>query len=369
MSRIKRFLKYKGFPYVKTLFKNRAKIKIPSLFLFAGVGLLGTDYWNYIFCFLTKATSTFTPLDIGVSITTKVVGLALIVFAAYWAHRLMANNQKNSQEKAIVTVKQFSIDSSEKNFISSKPKKVQYIHLDQRRLDGESRMEWIRRSIIQQKEIINDTHYVVERWDQPTLHYEGLAHIPFVFLLGYQLSDKRKLLFLEWDENKKKWGKLPQSIEGNYPPLEMYEKVNESKQEAKDVTILVSLTTEIHHFQLEGMDAYNYNHYHLKLSNCKRHAIVCLDQLNEYKEQFRNLIDNIKPDYPRLKRVHVFISAQTSLVFNLGSSLNRNDAEFWVYNFEINSTIQYPWGLRAHKNISKDKLNEQINIIMGEENA
>lgn len=341
------------------------RMKIPLTFLLAGVGLMGVDWWQYLILLLTRTTTNVSPLDASVSIIAKIVGIILILFSVYWANRLMIRIEKKSSEKTKLVLKQFSINSSEKNDISDNPKSVIYIQLDQRQQEEESGVEWIKRSLFRQKDAILDVHYIVERWDHPILYYEGLAHIPFVFLLGYQLSNKRELLFTEWDENKKKWNVLPKTVD-SYSSLHLHKQIIKPVKDEKEIAVCISLTEEIQDVQLKGLDAYHCNKYHLKLRTCKRHAIVCLDQLEEYTRQFRQLMDNINRTYPRLQKVHIFISAQTSLVFNVGSVLTRNDAEVWIYNFERNNNIQYPWGLRVHPTTVKNKIENHIIIAQGE---
>jgi hypothetical protein len=236
------------------------------------------------------------------------------------------------------------------------------VNLDQRIIPGESRTDWIKRSLIKQKGAISDLIYVVEGKTHPIAHYEGLAHIPYVFLLGNQIGSSRDFQFLEWDELvKKKWVTLPQVV-ANYPPLPFTQKIVEPVTTASDVSIRISLTTEIQNHHLKGLPAQNYNTYHFKLDTCGRHAIKCSQQLAEYKQQFRDLLDEINSTYYSLERVHIFISAQTSLVFTIGSALTRNDCEFLVYNFEQNSVIPYKWALRVHKDYDNLPIDELIRI-------
>ena len=278
----------------------------------------------------------------------------------------MVKAENTEEEKSKVVLKQFSIDSSEKNETSNNPKSLMYVILDQRKNDDESKVNWIKRCLNQQKEKIEDYFYVAERWDQPASYYEGLAHIPFVFLLGYQVSDKLNFSFSEWNEHAKKWIPLPE-IADNFPSLVLEKNIQESEKEATDVTICISLTSSIQEWQLEGLIAQDCNIYHLKLKECKRHAIVCLKQLEEYKHQFRKLLDEINNTYPRLRTVHIFISAQTSLVFNIGSALTRNDKETWIYNYEVNSKPLYPWGIKAHKATKKGYQTDKYIKIVEEE--
>jgi hypothetical protein len=356
---IKRFIKYKGYPYILTFLKNRARLKLPITFLTVGASLISFDIFNLLVSLVGNAVNAnnfeFIP---------TIVGLLMIAFSVYWGNRLMLKQEKNSSEKSRVTFKHFSIESSEKNDVSNNPKNNTYILLDQRQQQEETLLNWIKKSLRNQQEALNDYYYVAERWDQPISFYEGLAHIPYVFLLGFQISDKRDMEYLEWNEHIKKWEKLPQTV-SEHPALFLYKNLKEPESEAKEVAICVSLTEEILQSQLGGINAANANLYHLRLKTCGRHAIVSQQQLAEYKEQFRRLIDSLYKSSPNLNKIHLFISAQTSMVFNLGSSITRNDVEIWIYNFDRNNNIKYPWSLKAHKFATNDDVENYIRIEVG----
>jgi hypothetical protein len=356
---IKRFIKYKGYPYFRTFLKNKARLKLPITFLTVGASLIGFDIFKLFLSLVGDVVNAnnfeFIP---------TIVGLLMIAFSFYWGNRLMLKQEKNSSEKSRVTFKHFSIESSEKNDLSNNPKNNTYILLDQRQQQEETLLNWIKKSLSNQEEALKDYYYVAERWDQPISLYEGLAHIPYVFLLGFQISDKRDMEYLEWNEHVKKWEKLPQSVP-EHPPLFLDKNLKESEEDAKEVAICISLTEEILQSQLSGLDASNVNLYHLHLETCGRHAIVSQQQLSEYKEQFRRLIDSIYKSSPNLNKIHLFISAQTSLVFNLGSSITRNDVEIWIYNFDRNNNIKYPWSLKAHKYSNNNDVDKYIRIEVG----
>lgn len=336
--------------------KNKALNKTPLALMAIGVSLIPGFDW---FSFIMKLLFPNFAEGINVNIVSIILAVIIIGFSLYWIHRQMVNKEKGLRKKSTVILKQFSIDSSQKNDTSMNPKEVMYVSLDQRPTESESKIEWIENSLSKQKEAIEDYFYVAERWDQPQSQYEGLAHIPFVFLLGHQVSDKRNFIFSEWDENKLKWGILPEDI--SYPKLDLLKDLVSENFESSDVNILISLTEEIKRSQLSGIPAYNNDIYHLKLRECNRHAIKSTTQLSEYKQQFRSLLDEINRLYStNLQRVNVFISAQTSLVFNLGSAITRNDKDVFIYNFESKNSIMYPWALKVHKKTNLNELNYYI---------
>lgn len=358
---IKRFIKYKAYPYVKIYLKNKVYNKTPLVVLAIGVSIIpGFDWFSYLAHFLFPQIENN---SIYINIIAIIFSLALILFSLYWINRQMTNHERGLNHQSNVILKQFSVDSSQKNKTSLNPKDISYVILDQRPRSSESKLTWIKNSIVKQKEAIEDYFYVAERWDQPKSQYEGLAHIPFVFLLGYQISDKRNFIFSEWDEHKLKWDELPDSAD--YSNLHLVRDLITDRYDATDVNIFISLTAEIKRSQLKGSTAEHNDIYHLKLEKCDRHAIKCFAQLSKYKKQFRSLLDKLYELYPNLIRVNVFISAQTSLVFNIGSSLTRNDKVVFIYNFESKNPVNYPWALRVHKETKVSELNSYIEAPRG----
>ena len=205
-----------------------------------------------IYC---KELANVTWLDKSQSLIATIVGLSLIVWGVILANKHLVRIENNADEKTKAIIKQYSINSTEKNDTSKNPKRVTYAVLDQRPNEAQPEREWIERALLKQKEFVNDVHYIVERWDEPILHYEGIAHIPFVFLLGYQLSDKRDIVFSEWDENIRKWETLPQSVD-QYPPLILHSNLIGKPAQQTVVAICVSLTEEIYPEQLKGLSVY-----------------------------------------------------------------------------------------------------------------
>ncbi|WP_096186860.1 SAVED domain-containing protein [Evansella halocellulosilytica] len=356
---INRFIKYKALPYLIIYFKNRAYNKTPLVILALGISIFPSFG---LFPYLIQILFSQSEYGDYINIIAIIISISLITFALYWIHRQMVNREKGLNRKSKVVFKQFSIDSSEKNNTPGNIKEEVYVTLDQRPKNNETNLEWMKNSLIKQRESIEDYFYVAERWDQPESQYEGLAHIPYVFLLGYQVSNKRNFTFSEWDENNLKWEVLPEEI--NYPKLELVKDlVSKNFESSSEVNILISLTEEIKRSQLSGIPAFNNDNYHLKLRNCKRHAIKSKTQLSEYKQQFRSLLDDINRLYSNnLQRVNIFISAQTSLVFNIGSAITRNDKDVFIYNFEGKNTINYPWALKVHKKTNPNNINSYIEI-------
>ncbi|WP_191566449.1 SAVED domain-containing protein [Metabacillus idriensis] len=186
--------------------------------------------------------------------------------------------------------------------------------------------------------------------DDIEVSYWGLAHIPFLLLLGYQTSDKLKSSFFEWNRHKAIWEKVKQK-RMFYPPLKLDKDI--SKQdvgETKEVVVKIGITYPVTEANLDGLSLEELNSYYLHLDPPHQNAIVCMEQVNKYKEEFRNLLDEINQTYPHLEKIHLFYSGQPSLAYRLGSTISpRMDKEIWVYNFSTTSFPKYNWAINLKK--------------------
>lgn len=193
--------------------------------------------------------------------------------------------------------------------------------------------------------------------------YFGLAHVPLVFLLGFQMADKFSPSFFEWNQNKLIWQELKKS-KINYPKL-LLEKNEEmqSIEKTKDIVIKIGITYPISDSDLVGHGLEGLNSYYLYLEKPQRNVLTSLNQLNEYQKNFRDMLDYVNRRFPNIERIHLFYSGQPSLAYRLGSAISpRMDAEIIVYNYVRAAYPKYNWA------INLKKVGEPINIkIAGEE--
>ncbi len=180
--------------------------------------------------------------------------------------------------------------------------------------------------------------------------YWGLAHIPLLVLLGYQIADKSNSSYFEWNQNFLKWEKVKEKSEV-CPPLMLEEDISkQTVDETKEVIVRIGVTYPIHETDLNGLDLDKFNSFYLHLKPPHRNAIKCMEQLNEYQKQFRQLLDKINQTYPHLEKIHLFYSGQPSLAYRLGSTISpRMDKEIWVYNHLGIASPKYNWAINLQK--------------------
>ncbi|WBL15226.1 SAVED domain-containing protein [Sutcliffiella sp. NC1] len=297
-------------------------------------------------------------VDYIVMVTSVAVGLLLVILGIKY------RKWSNFKNKKMVQIRHSSIEGNTYNSVRANLDDYDVIPItinqfqDLEKIDEFNlKMAWKK-----QDQTINDLLVYI---NDPTINeiaYMGMAHIPFQFLLGYQIADKTDVRFFEWNRTEKSW--VPLTVEDeSFPKLVLHK--DESKQTPNDVeelVIKVGITFEIFDWQLEGHDLENLNSFYFKLEPPRLDAVTSIKQLNHYKQEFRSLLTEIHHKYQKLKKVHIFLSAQPSVAFSFGSSISArmdSNKEFWIYNYVGSSTVKYPWGIK----LSKDKENGEIKIL------
>lgn len=305
----------------------------------------------------TNITIPDTNVDYIVMGTGVVIGLLLIILGLNHRKRL---NKKN---KKMMQIRHSSIEGV--NYLDFRPNLDDYeiIPITINQYQDLKEINEFNLKMAWRKQEQNVENLVVHINDNPTdeIAYLGLAHIPYQFLLGYQVADKINVQFFEWNRTNKYWGALSNN-DTNYPKLLLDKtETNQEFNIAEEVIIKVGITFNIFDSQLEGLNLENINSYCFHLDSPQTDVITSYKQLNNYNQQFRDLLTDIHHKYPKLKKVHIFISAQPSLTYSFGSVISaRMDSskEFWIYNYKgsSNNQIQYPWALKIAKNIENGEI-------------
>ncbi|MTI65449.1 MAG: SAVED domain-containing protein [Firmicutes bacterium] len=149
-----------------------------------------------------------------------------------------------------------------------------------------------------------------------------------------------------------------------YPKLKLFfDKEIGSSRAVGDIIVKIGVTYPIYDTDLQGLNINSIKSFYLKLDQPTRNIVNSSEQLKEYKQVFRNLLDKINQNYPNAKTIHIFYSGQPSLAFTFGATISeRMDCNTIVYNHTRNSEIKYSWGLKMIKNSSNK---EEIYVNAG----
>ncbi|HEJ7891022.1 TPA: SAVED domain-containing protein [Serratia liquefaciens] len=176
-----------------------------------------------------------------------------------------------------------------------------------------------------------------------TLVYGGFLPVPFTFYLGAILDDNGPVSVFDWDRAQEKWCLIDNNADDDHADFRIVEESQEHAPTPEDVVLAVSVSYladiagirrtfphyPVSHLALDDMTFGN----HWSLSKQSRLAL----QFTEYAKQLTA---------QGAKRIHVVLAAPSSIALNFGRRYdNRNLAQAFVYQYEKNHDIAYPWAV------------------------
>ena len=171
--------------------------------------------------------------------------------------------------------------------------------------------------------------------------YGGLAPVPFTFLTGLLIDDEGSVTTMDWDRHTEKWRTLDESDDGRRFTVVGLEDLPANSAEVAlaisvsyriDVTGVREKVGGIPLVEMVLNEGTPDSHW----SREKQKALGC---------QFLNTI--IKLGNVGVERVHLFLAAQNSVVFQFGRLYDkRNLPEVLVYQYQRGSSSVYPWAVR-----------------------
>jgi len=328
---------------------------IISFFLNMGrtliVGLLTKPWWESVVIGIIEKHLGANINSLSNTIGGLLLGLALlswtIAIVFYWK---TVYSKRNPQPKDI-SIYQHSIENIVDKNPVSEDEELYEIDL---RFELKDKSKYgIIKAIEKQFDKTMAIQETIKREKHLSMNYYGLASIPFTMLLGYNISDKYKVVFNEWDNDQKNWICLADG--DDYPKIVVGSKNSiERNTDAGELIIRVNFTTRVEDEHIENLCLDVLNVIDFGVKNPARGVIKSHSQLVDYQNKFRELLDSINANYLNVSKIHVFMSAQPSIVFTLGSKISeRVDAEIVIYEHARQNEIRYPWGLKLVKDYKK----------------
>ena len=196
-----------------------------------------------------------------------------------------------------------------------------------------------------QMDIIPQLSEVVSSQPDAKLCYYGIVHIPLLFHIGCQVLNRTPLHFFEQNRFTKQWGFLQKGED--YPQI-MFEGLPEvATQEAGDVIVRISISYAVALEIIEGIVTNPIASLHLSIGQPKIDVVTCTDQLEQYSDAFRDMLDEIHKKLPNAECVHVFYAGPVALAVNFGRQISKTiDPRIIVYNYSSkDNPLGYAWGL------------------------
>lgn len=198
-------------------------------------------------------------------------------------------------------------------------------------------------ALAHQKNLLSRLENILKEHPSCMLGYFGLAHIPMTFHLGYEVN-RREVQVFGNDYDSGRWFELsrnhssPEIIVSGFPEGMV--------EESGDVILLMSVSSNIISDEPREIVHRPLATIHIRARNPYRGLINGETVLNEFTSVFREVVEKINDQFPRVKRIHLFFAGQPTLAFRCGQQINRNmDPEIVVYNYSKRDHPNYRWGL------------------------
>jgi len=178
----------------------------------------------------------------------------------------------------------------------------------------------------------------------PYTIFAGFAPVPILYSIGVRLSTRKNLYVMDYNRFKQKWHFLDDLDDGGrltirYPKYQLNE----------DVGIVMPFSIAISESQIPTPLKNKIIWIQLDNQSPKTDSLSSEDKLLNVLKQIHDVIRNIRSrkGYKKIKRIHLFIAAQSSTIFRLGALYQENAyPEIRVYHFQEG---RYTWGISIKK--------------------
>ncbi len=275
------------------------------------------------------------------------LGFSLTVAGLIWEFIRYGTERKHLDRKRVIVIEARGLrDTSGTPLFDSIPKNLEgrrdsfLVDIRQRIKDGEiTAPEAALEDVISLPSNLRQRENDLDRRDV-TLVYGGLTPVPFTFLTGVLIDDEGMVFIFDWDRYAGIWRQLDDMDDGRRFKTTGLDNVPHGTQE---IALAVSVSYGI-----------NTDDVRAKIGEI---PIVTLDleggspdcHWSEEKQcalgkQFLDTVIGL--GNLGVRRIHLFLAAQNSVVFRFGRLYDkRNLPEVVVYQFQRSTTPPYPWGV------------------------
>jgi len=288
----------------------------------------------------------------GIFIFLFAVSLALLAYGEY-------SEKKEADDSQLITVRHMGlidhgIDDI-RNYLPKKLKRIRsqpfsIIHENSHQTNDLNELNNQLENICRLPLFIKDSGETLNNAKKHIL-YGGVAPVPMVATAGHVISNMQDVNVGDWDREKRKW-----HFNSEFDDKETlnFEEINNKCFQSKRVAIVISLSIPIrlnfieNDFSDDAIYKVTYESGEHKYDN----ACSSKKQARLAKSILEFINNEVLPSYPNLEQFDVFVSAQASFVFRIGSVLNQGHLPRIVfYHFDPNSEgKKHPWGVVLNDN-------------------
>jgi len=212
-------------------------------------------------------------------------------------------------------------------------------------------MEAIRR----QQDLENRLNELLSQYPHAEVAYYSIAHIPLLFLAGYQSSNRRSILFFDFNRQTRTWNQL--QLGGSEEQLVVTGLPFKRTRARGDVVIRMSISYRVTSDVVEEVVHKPIASISLSLTPPKIDKITSEQQIREYGVTFRHIMDQIHERLPNTTAIHIFYSGPPAFAFYCGQQISKTiHPKIVVYNYVAKDTPSYSWGIDITGDISSGNL-------------
>lgn len=350
---MKNFLKHLSYSLVNWLFRNRS----PALLtmrsgIYCMLASLGFGWFFDISIPYESGSFSFrfnNENDIPVIITYGVflIGALLAIGGFTWAVICYRAEQHRLSRKRVFVIESRGLrDTSGSPLCDALPENLQG-HREQIFLDMREHIkdgvilhpEAALKKITSLPENLRQRENGLNRSDI-TIAYGGLTPVPFTFLTGVLIDDENSITTLDWDRHQENWRPLNGKDDGKRFQISGIESISDN---ASEIALAISVS---YHVDLNGIQEKlnNISLVHMELEDGAPDCHWSEEKQRVLGQEFLNTVINL--GNRGIKRIHLFIAGQNSVVFRFGRLYDkRNLPEVVVYQYQKEHMPPYPWGL------------------------
>lgn len=202
-------------------------------------------------------------------------------------------------------------------------------------------------AVLRQAAVIEGVKTVLQHDANAEIAYGGIAHVPLLFLAGFQLATKRPVRLIEHCRDRDTWDQLDGQETG--PALDLENSVPRSSA-LGDVVLRVSISFDVAEDLTKSVCSSPLASLHLKVPAPARDIVTHGKIVESYTQRFRSTLDSIASFLPKTRRLHLFYAGPATLAFNFGRQISRTThPEVAVYNYVFRPEPKYSWGVVINK--------------------
>ena len=176
------------------------------------------------------------------------------------------------------------------------------------------------------------------------LAYYGIAHIPLVFLFGFQFNSRKSIHVFEHDRLDNAWDLLGDSEE--FPDVIVKKNYSSANTRDGDVVIKFGVSYKINDNDVDNIVSSPILKIDFSLENPTPDVIRSTKQVEKYARAFRELLDEIHNLDANINCIHLFYAGPVSLALRCGQQISPTiHPKVLVYNYTNHDSPKYKWGV------------------------